>query len=113
MQQAELHIKAAEQQRKVAKDLVDAKLKAKQIDIDAMKTAAQIKQQKANRDIDALKTVAQLRHDKDEAMRTHAMTAIAKAAELSQRDAQSKIGHVMNMHNASNKPKQETKKKGD
>jgi hypothetical protein len=113
MQQAELQIKAADQQRKAKKDEVDAKLKAKQIDIDAMKTAAQIKQQKANRDIDAMKTVVQLRHDKDEAMRTHAMSAITRAAELSQSDAQAKIGHVMNMHNASNKPKQETKKKGD
>jgi hypothetical protein len=114
MQQQELQIKQAEQARKAAKDAADIKIDEKRIQVDAMKAAAQIKQQKSDRDIDALKMVAQLKHDKEESMRTHAMTAISKAAELAQQDASSKIGHMVDIHKYSNpQKKQETKKKGE
>ena len=113
MQQAELQLKAADQKRKEAKDLADIQIKKKQLDIDAMKTAAQIKQEKANRDVDAMKAVAQLQHDKEEALRTHAMDALTKAAEISHKDATNKINHAINVHNEANKPKQEAKKKGE
>ena len=114
MQMKELQIKEAEQQRKSQKDVADIEIKKKQMNIDAMKAAAQIKQQKSDRDIDALKMVAQLKHDKEESMRTHAMTAISKAAELAQQDASSKIGHMVDIHKYLNpQKKQETKKKGE
>jgi hypothetical protein len=63
-------------------DGVDAAIKEKQLQLDEMKAAANIEQQKAQRDIDAMKTVAQLKHDKDESQRTHAMDAIKTAANM-------------------------------
>jgi hypothetical protein len=114
MQMQELQIKAQAQKAKEQKDVAELQLKKKQMDIDAMKAAAQIKQQKANRDMDALKTVAQLKHDKEEAMRTHAMDAISKAAELAQRDASNKIEHMVDIHKHLNpQTSKESKKKGD
>lgn len=77
MQMQELQLKAQEQQRKAAKDKADIELKSKEIQIDAMKAAAQIgdrqKNDKANRNLDALKTVAQMKHDKDTTTKKHAL----------------------------------------
>lgn len=68
MQMQELAIKQAEQQRKAQKDAIDAQFRAKQLDIDALKTAAQLKMQErrdknANR-LDAAKTLADLEQQK-------------------------------------------------
>ena len=82
IQQKEVAIKEAEQQRKSKKDDVDAQIKEKQLALDEMKAAAAIEQQKAQRDIDAMKTVAQMRHDKDESNRTHTMNALTTAANM-------------------------------
>ena len=64
MQMQELAIKQAEQQRKAQKDQIDAQLRAKQLDIDALKTAAQLKMQsrrdKSMNKLDAAKTLADL-----------------------------------------------------
>ena len=82
IQQKEVAIKEAEQQRKAKKDDVDAQIKEKQLALDEMKANATIEQQKAQRDIDAMKTVAQMRHDKDESSRTHTMNALTTAANM-------------------------------
>ena len=82
IQQKEVAIKEAEQQRKSKKDDVDAQIKEKQLALDEMKANAAIEQQKAQRDIDAMKTVAQLKHDKDESQRTHTMNALTTAANM-------------------------------
>ena len=77
MQQQELVIKQQEQQRKSEKDKADIALKNKQIQIDALKTVAQInsseKNQKATRNLDALKTVAEMQHDTRQAKKEHAL----------------------------------------
>ena len=77
MQMQELQLKAQEQQRKAAKDKADIELKSKEIQIDAMKAAAEIgikqKTDKANRNLDALKTVAQIKQDKDTTTKKHAL----------------------------------------
>jgi hypothetical protein len=77
MQMQELQLKAQEQQRKAAKDKADVELKSKELQIDAMKAAAQIgdrqKNEKANRNLDALKTVAQMKQDKDTTTKKHAL----------------------------------------
>ena len=95
MQQQELQLKGQEQQRKVAKDQIDAQLKKKQIDIDAMKAAAQIKQQKASRDLDALKTVAQLQAEKQQ----HGKDLFAKGLDNAHKHAntQAQMEHQMAM----------------
>ena len=95
MQQQELQLKGQEQQRKVAKDQIDAQLKKKQIDIDAMKAAAQIKQQKASRDLDALKTVAQLKAEKQQ----HGKDLFAKGLDNAHKHAntQAQMEHQMAM----------------
>jgi len=82
IQQKEVAIKEAEQQRKAKKDDVDAQIKEKQLALDEMKANATIEQQKAQRDIDAMKTVAQMRHDKDESSRTHTMNALTTAVNM-------------------------------
>lgn len=73
MQMQELQIKAAEQKRKEAKDQADIALKNKQIQIDALKAVGTMKENKAARDIDALKTVAQMQNDKDKTKKEHAL----------------------------------------
>jgi hypothetical protein len=77
MQQQELAIKDAEQKRKAAKDVADIALKKKQMDIDALKAAAQIaatkKKDKAERNFDALKTVAELNHQRRVAKQDRAL----------------------------------------
>ena len=82
IQQQEVQIKQAEQQRKAKKDDVDAQIKEKQLQLEEMKSAATIEQQKAQRDIDAMKTVAQLKHDQAESSRTHEMNATMKSADM-------------------------------
>jgi hypothetical protein len=69
MQQQELQIKQGELQRKSAKDQADIALKQKQIQIDAMKAAGQMKTQKEvakkQRDITTLDSIAQRKHEKE------------------------------------------------
>jgi hypothetical protein len=97
MQMQELQIKQAEQQRKAQKDQADIALKGKQIQIDALKTAAQLKEQRArdaaNRNIEALKTVAELRHDQSENARSHAMDAMTHIADLAHEHAMANKDH--------------------
>jgi hypothetical protein len=72
MQMQELQIKQAEQQRKQAKDQADAMLKAKQIQVEQARIAAQteIEREKMEnaRKNDALKTAAQMRDDREKEM---------------------------------------------
>jgi hypothetical protein len=93
MQMQELQLKAAEQQRKAAKDKADIELKNKEIQIDAMKAAAEIgdrqKNEKANRNLDALKTVAQMKHDKELTKKEHALE-ILKHEDLLQHQKEQK-----------------------
>jgi hypothetical protein len=65
MQMQELQIKQAEQQRKVTKDQVDAMLKAQQIAVDQDRVATQAKNDADRNKFDALKTAAQMRDDKE------------------------------------------------
>ena len=64
MQQQELAFKEKDLARKALKDQADIKLKNKQIDMDGLKAAAEmktrIKEDKANRNMDALMTAAEL-----------------------------------------------------
>ena len=116
MQQQELQLKAQEVQRKSQKDLADIALRKKQLEMDALKTAAQIKQQNnrehANMQMDALKTAAQLRQDQTENERSHAMDAVKHATTLAQQEAMADKGHAVDLHKhnmqmkaAQNKPK--------
>ena len=116
MQQQELQLKAQEVQRKSQKDLADIALRKKQLEMDALKTAAQIKQQNnrehANMQMDALKTAAQLRQDQVENERSHAMDAVKHATTLAQQEAMADKGHAVDLHKhnmqmkaAQNKPK--------
>ena len=102
MQQQELQIKAQELQRKASKDQADIALRKKQLEMDALKTAAQIKQQNnrehANMQIDALKTAAQLRQDQVENERSHAMDAVKHATTLAQQEAMADKGHAVDLH---------------
>lgn len=102
MQQQELQIKAQELQRKAAKDQADVALRKKQLEMDALKTAAQIKQQNnrehANMQMDALKTAAQLRQDQTENERSHAMDAVKHATTLAQQEAMADKGHAVDLH---------------
>jgi hypothetical protein len=65
MQMQELQIKQAEQQRKVTKDQVDAILKAQQIAVDQERVATQAKNDADRNKFDALKTAAQMRDEKE------------------------------------------------
>ena len=65
MQMQELQIKQAEQQRKVTKDQVDAMLKAQQIAVDQERVATQAKNDADRNKFDALKTAAQMRDEKE------------------------------------------------
>ena len=102
MQQQELQIKAQELQRKASKDQADIALRKKQLEMDALKTAAQIKQQNnrehANMQIDALKTAAQLRQDQVENERSHAIDAVKHATTLAQQEAMADKGHAVDLH---------------
>ncbi len=102
MQQQELQIKAQELQRKAAKDQADVALRKKQLEMDALKTAAQIKQQNnrehANMQMDALKTAAQLRQDQTENERSNAMDAVKHATTLAQQEAMADKGHAVDLH---------------
>ena len=102
MQQQELQIKAQELQRKASKDQADIALRKKQLEMDALKTAAQIKQQNnrehANMQMDALKTAAQLRQDQVENERSHAIDAVKHATTLAQQEAMADKGHAVDLH---------------
>ena len=69
MQQQELQLKAREQQRKAMKDMADVQLNKKRLEIDALKAAAQInnqkKESKAQRNFEAIKSLAEMKHEKD------------------------------------------------
>jgi hypothetical protein len=65
MQMQELQIKQAEQQRKATKDQVDAMLKAQQIAVDQERVTTQAKNDADRNKFDALKTAAQMRDDKE------------------------------------------------
>jgi hypothetical protein len=65
MQMQELQIKQAEQQRKATKDQVDAMLKAQQIAVDQERVEAQAKNDADRNKFDALKTAAQMRDEKE------------------------------------------------
>ena len=92
MQMQELQLKAQEQQRKAAKDKADIELKNKEVQINAMKAAAEIgikqKTDKANRNLDALKTVAQIKQDKDTTTKKHALEILKHEDMLQQQKEQ-------------------------
>jgi hypothetical protein len=102
MQQQELQIKAQELQRKASKDQADIALRKKQLEMDALKTAAQIKQQNnrehANMQMDALKTAAQLRQDQVENQRSHAIDAVKHATTLAQQEAMADKEHAVDLY---------------
>jgi hypothetical protein len=76
MQMQELQIKQAEQQRKVTKDQVDAILKAQQIAVDQERVATQAKNDTERNKFDALKTAAQMRDDKEKMFIKEAFEAL-------------------------------------
>jgi len=65
MQQRELAIKEADQQRKTQKDQADAMLKAKQLSIEEQRIMAQAKDAAERTKNDMLKTAAQMRDDRE------------------------------------------------
>jgi hypothetical protein len=97
LQQQELQIKQQEAQRKAAKDQADIQLaqeklqadsafREKQLQVDAMKSAAQTlaneRNSKSQRNLDALKTVAQQQHEKHTQTKDHIHDGLKAAAEL-------------------------------
>jgi hypothetical protein len=76
MQMQELQIKQAEQQRKATKDQVDAILKAQQIAVDQERVEAQAKNDADRNKFDALKTAAQMRDDKEKMFIKEAFEAL-------------------------------------
>ena len=89
MQQAELQIKAAEQQRKVQKDQADITLKNKQIQVDAIKAAAELatrdKDSSANRNMEALKTIAQMATEKENNKKRNALEILKHEDAINQK----------------------------
>jgi hypothetical protein len=69
MQQQELQLKAQDQQRKAMKDMADVQLGKKRLEVDALKAAAQLnnqkKESKASRNFEAIKAVAAMNHEKN------------------------------------------------
>jgi len=76
MQMQELQIKQAEQQRKATKDQVDAILKAQQIAVEQERVATQAKNDADRNKFDALKTAAQMRDDKEKMFIKEAFEAL-------------------------------------
>ena len=64
MQQQELQLKAAEQQRKVQKDQVDAQLRLKQLEIEHERIVAQAKASEQQAKIGAMKSVAEMQNQR-------------------------------------------------
>jgi hypothetical protein len=69
MQQQELQLKGQDLQRKAMKDMADVQLNKKRLEVDALKAAAQLnnqkKESKANRNFEAIKVVAAMNHEKN------------------------------------------------
>jgi hypothetical protein len=84
MQQQELQIKQADQQRKAQKDQQDFMLKQQQQQIERERIASQTQVSRKQIDIDALKSAATLMHDKEIAHKEQAVTAASKIADLEQ-----------------------------
>jgi hypothetical protein len=76
MQMQELQIKQAEQQRKTIKDQVDAALKAEQIAVEKERVATQAKNDADRNKFDALKTAAQMRDEKEKMFISEAFEAL-------------------------------------
>jgi len=83
MQMQELQIKQADQQRKTIKDQVDAALKAEQIAVDKERVATQAKNDADRNRFDALKTAAQMRDDKEKMFISEAFEALRPEKEKS------------------------------
>jgi hypothetical protein len=97
MQQAELQIKAAEQQRKVAKDQIDAQLRMQQQQIEAARIATQTQIQREKMETEkrmgALQAAAEMRDGKErEVMRIGAELAKQLSSQAHQRDMQKPKG---------------------
>ena len=95
MQQAELAIKQAEQQRKAAKDQVDAQLRMQQQQIEATRIAAQTMMEKekleTERKLEALQTAAEMRDGRErEIMRLGADVAKQLSSQAHQREMQNR-----------------------
>jgi hypothetical protein len=86
MQQQELQIKAAEQQRKSKKDLMDAQLRLKQQDIEKARIASQVMTAKKQTDMGALKDAASLKHEKERM----SLEAIKEAMKLAHTEGQNR-----------------------
>lgn len=69
MQQQELQLKAQDQQRKAMKDMADVQLNKKRLEVDALKAAAQLnnqkKESKSQRNFEAIKALAAMNHEKN------------------------------------------------
>jgi hypothetical protein len=76
MQMQELQIKQAEQQRKAVKDQVDAVLKAQQIAVEEKRVETQAKNDADRNRFDALKTAAQMRDEKEKMFISEAFEAL-------------------------------------
>ena len=76
MQMQELQIKQAEQQRKAVKDQVDAVLKAQQIAVEKERVETQAKNDADRNRFDALKTAAQMRDEKEKMFISEAFEAL-------------------------------------
>ena len=95
MQQAELAIKQAEQQRKAAKDQVDAQLRQQQQQIEAARIAAQTMMERekleTERKLEALRTAAEMRDGREkEIMRLGADVAKQLSSQAHQREMQNR-----------------------
>ena len=95
MQQAELAIKQAEQQRKAAKDQVDAQLRQQQQQIEAARIAAQTMMERekleTERKLEALRTAAEMRDGREkEIMRLGADVAKQLSSQAHQREIQNR-----------------------
>jgi len=80
MQQQELQIKQAEQQRKAAKDAADIQLKQSQQQIESMRIQTQKATDDKRINMDALKAAAQMQNDRKIEMVKTGISAVEKAA---------------------------------
>jgi hypothetical protein len=88
MQQKELAIKEQDVQRKAAKDMADVQLKSKQIDIDALKAAADLQNKKQNenarRNVDALKAAVKVQEENKQRRQDATLEILKQTNQLAQ-----------------------------
>jgi hypothetical protein len=95
MQQQELQLKAQEQQRKAQKDQADMAINQQRLQIEQQRIAQQAQQANRQINVDALKTVAQLKADHTDSTDRNRLQAATTLANLDRQRAQDKSARQM------------------